>query len=71
LRRETAVGELRQFAQTERLPFLPVYLGFKVVSWHHSLRRAEFAAILQGASGSQVHLDPVHHLLWRAELRRP
>ena len=37
LRRETAAGELRQFARAEGLPFLMVYLGFKVVSWHHSL----------------------------------
>jgi ubiquinone/menaquinone biosynthesis C-methylase UbiE len=70
LRRETAAGELRQFARAEGLPFLMVYLGFKVVSWHHSLRQTEFAASLREAAGSQWDLQPVHHLLWRAELRR-
>ncbi len=70
LRREAAADELRQFARSEGLPFLPVYLGFKVVSWHHSLRKAKFAALLRKTAGAQVRLDPVHHLLWRAELRR-
>jgi ubiquinone/menaquinone biosynthesis C-methylase UbiE len=71
LRRETAAGELRQFARAEGLPFLMVYPGFKMVSWHHSLRPVEFAAILRAAAGSRWELQPVHHLLWRAELRRP
>lgn len=71
LRRETAADELRRFARTEELPFLPVYLGFKVVSWQHSLRQEEFAAILRRMAGSQWDLQPAHHLLWRAELRRP
>jgi ubiquinone/menaquinone biosynthesis C-methylase UbiE len=71
LRREAAAIEVRQFARAEGLPFLMVYPGFKVVSWHHSLRQAEFAAILREAAGSQWDLQPVHHLLWRAELRRP
>ena len=71
LRREAAADELRQFARAEALPFLMVYPGFKVVSWQHSLRQAEFAAILRAAAGCQWELQPVHHLLWRAELRRP
>ena len=70
LRREAAAAELRQFARAEALPFLMVYPGFKVVSWQHSLRQAEFAAILRAAAGCQWELQPVHHLLWRAELRR-
>jgi hypothetical protein len=52
------------------LPFLMVYPGFKVVSWHHSLRQAEFDPILRETAGSPWDLQPVHHLLWRAELRR-
>ncbi len=71
LRREAAAIEVRQFARTERLPFLPAYLGFKAVSWHHSLRKAEFAATLHAAAGSDWSLEPAHHLLWRAELSRP
>ncbi|MCX5888039.1 MAG: class I SAM-dependent methyltransferase [Deltaproteobacteria bacterium] len=70
LRREAAADELRQFARAEGLPFLMVYPGFKVVSWHHSLRQAEFDPILRAAAGCQWELQPVHHLLWRAELRR-
>jgi ubiquinone/menaquinone biosynthesis C-methylase UbiE len=71
LRRETAADELRQFARAEGLPFLMVYLGFKVVSRHHSLRQVEFDPILREAAGCRWELQPVHHLLWRAELRRP
>ncbi len=70
LRREAAADELRQFARAEHLPFLPVYLGFKIVSRHHSLRQTEFAAILRQTAASQARLTPAHHLLWRAELRR-
>ncbi len=71
LRREAAVDELRQFARAEGLPFLLVYLGFKAVSWQHSRKEAEFAAILREAIGSHWQLHPVHQLFWRAELSRP
>ncbi len=71
LRREATANDLRQFARSEGLPLWPVYLGFKVLSWHHSLRKDEFAAILQAAATSSlVHLHPAHYLLWRAELLR-
>jgi ubiquinone/menaquinone biosynthesis C-methylase UbiE len=68
LRREAGAGELRDFARAERLPFPLVYLGFKAVSRHHSLKEAEFDAILRAADGSPGRLEPVHHLFWRAEL---
>jgi ubiquinone/menaquinone biosynthesis C-methylase UbiE len=71
LRRETAAADLRPFAQAERLPFWPSYLGFKLVSWHHSRRAAEFAATLREAAIPAWDLQPVHHLLWRAELQGP
>jgi ubiquinone/menaquinone biosynthesis C-methylase UbiE len=71
LRREAAAGALRQFARTEKLPFLPVYLGFKAISWHHSRKEAVFAAILREAAGSHWQLRPNHQLFWRAELSRP
>lgn len=71
LRREAAVGDLRQFARAEGLPFLLVYLGFKAVSWLHSRKEAEFAAILREASGSHWQLRPVQQVFWRAELSRP
>ncbi len=70
LRREAAAAELRQFARAEGLPFLPVYLGFRVLSWHHSLRQPEFAAIISKPADCQAGLSPAHHLFWRAELRR-
>jgi ubiquinone/menaquinone biosynthesis C-methylase UbiE len=71
LRREAAAEDLRQFARAERLPFPLVYLGFKAVSRHHSLREAAFAATLRQAAGSRWRLDPAHHLFWRAKLWRP
>ncbi|HEY9074646.1 MAG TPA: class I SAM-dependent methyltransferase, partial [Desulfobaccales bacterium] len=71
LRREAETEKLRQFARTERLPFPLVYLGFKAVSLHHSLKQAEFAAILQTAVGSHWRLEAAHHLFWRAALWRP
>jgi ubiquinone/menaquinone biosynthesis C-methylase UbiE len=71
LRREAAVDALRQFARDEGLPFPLVFLGFKAVSWHHSRKEAEFAAILREAAGSHWQLQPAHQLFWRAELSRP
>lgn len=71
LRREVPVDDLRQFARAERLPFPVVYLGFKAVSWHHSRKEAEFAAILREAAGSHWQLQPAHRLFWRAELPGP
>ncbi len=71
LRREAAAADLRQFARAEELPFLLVYPGFKALSWHHSLREPEFQAVLREAAGRQAaRLEPVHLVLWRAELRR-
>jgi ubiquinone/menaquinone biosynthesis C-methylase UbiE len=70
LRRETPADDLRQFARAEGLPFLLVYLGFKAVSRHHSLREAQFAATLGEVAGCQVHLQPAHHLFWHAKLIR-
>jgi ubiquinone/menaquinone biosynthesis C-methylase UbiE len=68
MRREAAAEDLRQFARAERLPFPLVYLGFKAVSWHHSLREVAFAAILRQAAGSHWWLDQVHQLFWQAEV---
>lgn len=70
MRREAPANDLRQFARAERLPFPLVYLGFKAVSRHHSLKQAEFAAILQAAVGSHWRLEAAHQLFWRAVLWR-
>ncbi|MCL4501578.1 MAG: class I SAM-dependent methyltransferase [Deltaproteobacteria bacterium] len=71
LRREVTTDTLRQFARDERLPFLLVYLGFKAISWHHSRKEAEFAAILREAAGSRWQLRTNHQIFWQAELSRP
>jgi len=71
LRRESPVEALRLFARAEGLPFPMVYLGFKVVSRHHSLKQAEFEAVLRAAAGCLWRLEPVHQLFWGAELSAP
>jgi len=70
MKRETGAGELRAFSQEEGLPFPLVYLGFKSVSWGHSLRAGDFAAALRQAGEGGWRLDTVHHLFWRGELVR-
>ncbi len=68
LKRESAAGDLRAFAREEQLPFPLVYLGFRAVSWGHSLRAADFARALGQAGEEGWRLDTVHHLFWRGEL---
>lgn len=68
LKRESGAGALRAFAREERLPFPLVYLGFKSVSWGHSLRGRDFAGALRQAGEGRWRLDTVHHLFWRGEL---
>jgi ubiquinone/menaquinone biosynthesis C-methylase UbiE len=68
LNREAAVQDLRAFAREEGLPLPLVYLGFKTVSWHHALRREEFARVFQEAGACRWQLSPAHHLFWRAEI---
>lgn len=70
MKRETTAVELRLFAQEERLPFLAVYLGFKVISPGHSLLAEDFATDLKQAGKSGWRLSQAHHLFWKGELYR-
>ncbi len=70
MKRETGAGELRAFSQEEGLLFPMVYLGFKSVSWGHSLRAGDLAAALQQVGEGRWRLDTVHHLFWRGELEK-
>jgi ubiquinone/menaquinone biosynthesis C-methylase UbiE len=69
LRREATVADLKAFARETKLPFPLVYLGFKVVSRHHAVPAPEFAGVLREATADGGILRPVHHILWRAELK--
>jgi ubiquinone/menaquinone biosynthesis C-methylase UbiE len=69
LRREASVLDLKTFARETGLPFLLVYLGFKIVSRHHAVPAPEFAQALKQAVGDQGTLRPVHQIFWRAELK--
>ncbi len=68
LNREATRRDLRQFAREERLPYPLVYLGYRLVSWHHALGAAAFRPILGRLPGAGWRLAAVHHLFWRAEL---
>ena len=70
MKRETGAGELRAFAREEGLPFPLVYLGFKSVSWGHSLGARDLAEALSQAGEGNWRLDTVHHLFWRGELEK-
>ena len=68
LRREASLPDLKAFARAMNLPFLLVYLGFKIVSRHHAVPAPEFAHALRQAAQDCGTLRPVHHIFWRAEL---
>lgn len=69
LRREAALSDLRSFARDTGLPLPLVFLGFNLVKWHHALPEAEFARVLRQALGARGHLQPAHHIFWRAEVQ--
>ncbi len=66
MNRETGLEQLRALAQEEALPFFLVAAGFKLLSWNHALRAADFAASFAQAGLSTWDLQTVHHFLWRA-----
>jgi ubiquinone/menaquinone biosynthesis C-methylase UbiE len=68
MNREALTTDLRRFAREERFPLLFVYAGFKMLSWHHALRREEFQGILKEAGLTAWRLDASHHLFWRLEI---
>jgi ubiquinone/menaquinone biosynthesis C-methylase UbiE len=70
LKRQVSPRELRAFAREEGLPFALVYLGFKLVSWHHALPRPDFERLLKQAAGEQWRLTTAHGIFWRAELKQ-
>jgi ubiquinone/menaquinone biosynthesis C-methylase UbiE len=68
LRREASLSDLKAFARAMNLPFPLVYLGFKIISWHHAVPAPEFAQALRQAASDRGTLRPVHYIFWRAEL---
>jgi len=66
MNREARLEQLRSLAQEEALPFLLVAAGFKLLSWNHALRAADFAASFAQAGLSNWELQLAHHFLWRA-----
>jgi ubiquinone/menaquinone biosynthesis C-methylase UbiE len=70
LKQETGAKELRAFSREEGLPFPLVYLGFKSVSWGHSLRAGDLAAALRPTGERGWRLDTAHHFFWRGELAK-
>jgi ubiquinone/menaquinone biosynthesis C-methylase UbiE len=66
MNREAVWGQWRALAREENLPALFVAGGFKLLSWNHALRAADFTATFAQAGGSGWQLQQVHHLFWRA-----
>lgn len=66
MNREAAWEHLRDLAREEGLPGFLVAAGFKLLSWNHALRAADFATILAQAGISRWNLTRVHQLFWRA-----
>lgn len=70
MNRDALTADLRRFAREERFPFLLVYAGFRMLSWHHALRGEEFQDILRQAGLTAWRLDAAHHLFWRLEISK-
>ena len=68
MNREAAWEHLQDLAREEALPGFLVAAGFKLLSWNHALRAADFATTLAQAGISEWNLTRVHHLFWRAEV---
>ncbi|MBI4643336.1 MAG: class I SAM-dependent methyltransferase [Deltaproteobacteria bacterium] len=68
MNREASSQELRRFATSENIPFPLVFFGFRTLSWHHALRAKDFARVFREAGIGRWHLEPAHHLFWRAEI---
>ncbi len=70
MQQEATTPEIRAFAREENLPFPLVFLGFKVLSYHHSLKAQDFAAVAEQAGIDSLSLEPAHRLFWRAEFSK-
>lgn len=66
MNREASLGQLRSLAQEEVLPFFLVAVGFRLLSWNHALRAADFSLSLSQAGITNWELQPAHQILWRA-----
>ena len=66
MNREAVWQHWQGLAREEHLPTLFVAAGFKLLSWNHALRSAEFAGTFAQARLSGWEVQPVHHLFWRA-----
>lgn len=66
MNREARLEQLRALAQEEALPFWLVITGFRLLSWNHALRAADFAASFAQAGIRNWELQAAHHFLWRA-----
>jgi len=60
-------AEVRHFAECLKTPWLPLYLGYKLTSWHSALGAADFALILKDSGITDWCLDVVHHIFFRLE----
>jgi ubiquinone/menaquinone biosynthesis C-methylase UbiE len=70
MNRETSRESVRGFAAEERLPFFLIGPGYRLLAWHHSLSAGDFPPLFQAAGVKSWEIRSVHHLFWRAEIRK-